>query len=374
MNDSSHAEPALAIRKSSDKKALRKRLRKPLMLGGGLGIVVVAAYLYYTGGRYESTDDAYVQTATVAISADVAGRVSEIDVHDNQQVKKGQVLFHLDDAKYHIAVERATAQLADARLKVQMLKAAYRQRKADVDTAHANLNFAQKEYQRQRHLAAKHLNSQLQLDQATHALADAKSQYDAAQQALNAAIANLAGNPDIAPNQHPAVQQAQAELDQAKLNLQDTIVKAPANGIVTRVEQLQVGNYIQASVPVFALVASQHVWIQANFKENQIAHMRAGDRAQIEIDSYPGKTFYGKLVSLSPGTGAQFSVLPPENATGNWVKVVQRLPVRIELDHLDAQYPLKAGLSASVRVDTRYQRHLFGPSRIAGKHRSGDNA
>lgn len=374
MDQSRHAEPALADPQAPDKRVSRKRLRKPLMLGGALAIVVVAAYLYYTGGRYESTDDAYVQTATVTISADVPGRVSDISVNDNQQVHQGQVLFRLDDAKYRIAVKQATAQLASARMKVQMLKASYRQRKADVDTARANLTFAQKEYQRQHHMAQTHLSSQRQLDKAEHALADARSQFDAAQQALNAAIASLDGKPDIAPDQHPAVQQAQAALDQARLNLQDTVVKAPADGIVTRVEELQVGNYIQASVPVFALVANQHVWIQANFKENQIAHMRPGDRARVEIDSYPGKTFIGKLVSLSPGTGAQFSVLPPENATGNWVKVVQRLPVRIELDQLDPRYPLKAGLSASVSVDTRYQRHLFGPSRVADKSAPGDHA
>lgn len=374
MDDSTQAEPAQASAQASDKKAIRRRLRKPLMLGGAFGILAIATYLYYTGGRYESTDDAYVQTATVAISADVAGRVSAIAVQDNQQVHKDQVLFHLDDAKYRIAVEQATAQLADARLKVQMLKASYRQRKADVDSARANLQFAQKEYQRQRHLAATHLASQLQLDRATHALADARSQLDAAQQAVNAAVASLAGKPDIPLDQHPAVQQAQAALDQARLNLQDTVVTAPADGIVTRVDELQVGNYIQASAPVFALVVSRRVWVQANFKENQIAHMRPGDIAQVQIDSYPGKTFRGRLVSLSPGTGTQFSVLPPENATGNWVKVVQRLPVRIELDHLDTRFPLKAGLSASVRVDTRFQRHLFGRSRVADKHRPGDNA
>lgn len=360
MDDIRQDLPVADTPQLQTRKDRRKRLRLPLMLAGVLTILSVAAYVYFTGGRYESTDDAYVQTATVPISADVAGRVKSIAVQDNQQVHKGEVLFRLDDAKYRIVVDQARAQLAAARLKVQMHKATYRQRLADMAAAKANLKYAQTEYQRQHHLAATHLATRAQLDQASHSLAEARSQFDAAQQALKAAAAYLANKPDIAPDQHPAVQQAQAALDRAKLNLADTVVTAPSDGIVTRVEELQVGAYIQASTPVFALVSSQDIWIQANFKENQIAHMRPGQTAQVQIDSYPGQTFVGKLVSLSPGTGTQFSVLPPENATGNWVKVVQRLPVRIELDHLNSAFPLKAGLSASVSVDTHYHRHLFG--------------
>ncbi len=154
------------------------------------------------------------------------------------------------------------------------------------------------------------------------------------------------------------MQQAQALLDRAKLNLSYTVIRAPSAGIVTRVEQLQVGNYISASTPVFALVSTTDVWVEANFKEDQLTHMRAGQPATVSVDSYPGKRFEGRIASVSPGTGSQFSVLPPENATGNWVKIVQRLPVRIELERLDPRYPLHAGLSADVSVDTGYRRHL----------------
>jgi membrane fusion protein (multidrug efflux system) len=143
------------------------------------------------------------------------------------------------------------------------------------------------------------------------------------------------------------------------LNLSYTFIKAPSDGIVTRVEQVQAGTYISASAPVFALVVSGNTWIEANFKENQLTHMRAGQPAEVQIDSYPGKKFEGIVDSVSPGTGAQFSVLPPENATGNWVKVVQRLPVRIELRQIDPEFPLHGGLSATVNVDTRHERHLF---------------
>jgi membrane fusion protein (multidrug efflux system) len=190
-------------------------------------------------------------------------------------------------------------------------------------------------------------------------------------QQISAIVANLAGNPNIEPEHHPEVQQAQALLDRTKLNLSYTVVTAPADGVVTRVEELQAGNYINASMPVFALVAAHEVWIDANFKEDQLAHMRPGQTATVQIDSYPGKTFEGKVASVSPGTGSQFSVLPPENATGNWVKVVQRLPVRIELDRLDPAFPLRGGLSADVRVNTGYQRHLFGAAEASPANASG---
>jgi membrane fusion protein, multidrug efflux system len=167
--------------------------------------------------------------------------------------------------------------------------------------------------------------------------------------------------------------QAQAELDCARLNLSYTTVTAPSDGVVTRVEQLQVGSYVAASTPVFALVSMHDVWLEANFKEDQLGHMRPGQTANIRIDSYPGRTFKGRIASVSPGTGSQFSMLPAENATGNWVKVVQRLPVRIELQDLDPQYPLHAGLSANVNVDTRYQRHIFG-SNVQLTDESGPNA
>jgi len=194
-------------------------------------------------------------------------------------------------------------------------------------------------------------------------LEGARSDLAAAEQATNAVVASLGGNPNIEVDRHPTVQHAQAALDRAKLNLSYTIIKASTDGIVTRVEQLQAGTYITASTPVFALVVANDTWVEANFKENQLAHMRVGQQVDVHVDSYPGKTFVGTVASVSPGTGSQFSLLPAENATGNWVKVVQRLPVRIELKNVDsAEYPLHGGLSATVNVDTQYQRHLFGAS------------
>src|SRR4029453_13427765 len=214
--------------------------------------------------------------------------------------------------------------------------------------------------ERQKRLIASGIASQAQVDRATHALDEARARLAGVQHEITGAIAQLGGDPNIDPSKHPSVQQAKAALDRARLNLSYTAITAPRDGVVTRVEQLQVGNYVAASTPVFALVSTHDMWLEANFKEDQLGHMRAGQTARIKIDSYPGKTFTGRVVSVSPGTGSQFSLLPPENATGNWVKVVQRLPVRVELDEHDAAYPLHAGLSAVVDVDTGYQRHLFG--------------
>ena len=330
-----------------------QRLRWPLMSLAAVAVLGGGAYFYVTGGRYQSTDDAYAQAATVSISANVGGRVSEIAVHDNELVQRGATLFKLDDAPFRIAVNDAAAHLADTRLQIESLKSTYRQRQVELRAARDTQSYAQQQYDRQTRLLASGITSQAQFDQAAHALDAARQQVANVQQQIGVALANLGGDPNIAPERHPLVGQAQAALDRAQLNLSYTVISAPTDGVVAKVEQLQVGDTIAASAPVFALVSTRDVWIEANFKEVQLARMRPGQAATVEIDRYPGRRFSAEVTSVSPSTGSQFSLLPPENATGNWVKVVQRVPVRLQLTRVDAGFLLQAGLSANVTVDTR---------------------
>jgi membrane fusion protein (multidrug efflux system) len=330
-----------------------------LMLIGGPVIVAVAVIIFYlTGGRYASTDDAYLQAARVQISCNVSGRVIEKDVHDNQLVHTGDVLFRIDPRPFQIAIQDAEAQLAGAKLRVQALEAAYLQRQADERAARNTIAYRQDDFNRKKKLAADGITSQAQLDQAAHELDVARQGLIAATQQTASALAELGGDTSASLESRPTVREAQAALDRAKLNFSYTTVRAPLDGIVTKVEQLQVGDYINAIVPLFALVARQDMWIEANFKETDLAYMRPGQAATFTIDAFPGVEFTGKVQSTSPGTGASFSLLPPENSSGNWVKVVQRLPVRLSIDRNQTDLPLAAGMSVIVEVDTRHHRSL----------------
>jgi membrane fusion protein (multidrug efflux system) len=336
-------------------RPLRQRLRLPLMLAGPIVVVIGASWWYLTSGRYVSTDDAYIQAARTMVSTDISGRVVKIAVQDNQRVSEGQVLFKLDERPFRIAIEETTAMLGSARLQVEALKATYRQKEADAKAAEDTLAYQQREFERQRQLAANGTASRQAYDQAQNALQVAQQKVISTQSDIANILAQLGGNPDIPVADHPSVQRAQAALDKAQLDLSYTTVRAHENGIVTKVEQLQVGSYVTTSTPVFSMM-SDRIWVEANFKETELTYMRPGQRATVEIDTYPGVVFDAKVASLSPGTGLSFSLLPPENATGNWVKVVQRLPVRLELESPDPNQLLHAGLSATVEVDTKYRR------------------
>jgi membrane fusion protein (multidrug efflux system) len=336
-------------------RSLRQRLRLPLMLAGPLVVLIAASWWYLTSGRYVSTDDAYVQAARTMISTDVAGRVVAVEVGDNQRVNKGQVLFRLDDRPFRIAVEEAQAMLAAARLQIEAMKATYRQKLAELRSAQDTLSYQQREFERQRQLATSGVAARATYDQVQNALQQAEHKVTSTQSDANNILAQLGGDANTPTDQHPTVQRAQAALDKAQLNLSYTVVKAAESGIVTKVEQVQVGSYVSASTPVFSMM-SDRIWVEANFKETELTHMRQGQDATVEIDTYPEAQCRGKLVSLSPGTGLTFSLLPPENATGNWVKVVQRLPVRLSLECTPSDLPLHAGLSATVEVDTQHRR------------------
>jgi membrane fusion protein, multidrug efflux system len=336
-------------------RPLRQRLRLPLMLAGPILVLIAGSWWYLTSGRYISTDDAYIQAARTMVSTDISGRVVAIAVQDNQRVSKDQVLFQLDERPFRIAVEEAKAMLAAARLQVEALKATYRQKVADAKAAEDTLTYQQREYERQRQLVANGNASRQAFDQAQNAAQMAQQKVVSTESDMANILAQLGGDPDVPLDQHPAVQRAQAALDKAELDLSYTTVRSHESGIVTKVEQLQVGSYVTASTPVFSMM-SDRIWVEANFKETELTYMHPGQSATVEVDTYPGVVFDAKVVSLAPGTGLSFSLLPPENATGNWVKVVQRLPVRLELESPDPNNLLHAGLSVTAEVDTQYRR------------------
>jgi membrane fusion protein, multidrug efflux system len=330
-----------------------------LMLVVGPAVVAVGGIIFFLlGGRYASTDDAYIQAARVQISCNVPGRVIEVDVHDNQSVHAGDVLFRIDSRPFEIAIQDAEAQLAGSKLKVRALEAAFRQREADESAARNTIAYRQDDFNRNKKLAADGITSQAQLDQAAHELDLARQGLIAATQQTASALAELGGDTSAPVESRPAVREAQAALDRAKLNYSYTTVHAPLDGIVTKVEQLQVGDYINAAVPLFALVSQKDMWVEANFKETDLSYMRPGQRATFTVDAFPGVEFRGEVQSTSPGTGASFSLLPPENSSGNWVKVVQRLPVRLSIDRRQTDVPLAAGMSVVVEVDTQHHRSL----------------
>ncbi|HEY9233402.1 MULTISPECIES: HlyD family secretion protein [Phenylobacterium] len=329
--------------------SLGQRLRWPLMIGGPLLIIAVVGYFVLTSGRFQTTDNAYVQTARAGISPSIDGRVIEVDVKENQQVRRGQLLFKLDPADYQVAVAQAEAALAAAQYEVSGSRAVYEQRQADLAAAQETVSYTEREAARQKALAAAGVSTQAQADEAAHAAEQARRQIPVVRQQMASALADIGGRATLPVDQHPKVLQAKAALDQAKLNLSYTVVTAPADGVVTKVEQIQVGNRVNASQTLFWLISGTP-WIEANFKEDQLAHMRVGQAATVKIDAYDHE-LKAHVASFSPGTGSSFALLPPENATGNWVKVVQRLPVRLALD--EAAPDLSGGLSAKVKVDVR---------------------
>ena len=331
-----------------------RRWRWPLIVGGPLLILAVVAYFILTSGRFESTDNAYVQIAKTPVAPSVAGRVTEILVHENDYVRRGQVLFRLDARDFQANVQAAEAALANAELQVNAQRAAYQQQAAAVAGAQEAVAYTAAEAQRQRALAAAGVASRQQVDQAVHAAQQARDQLAVARQQQAQALANLGGDPNIGARA-PSVQQARAQLERAKLNIGYTEVTAPSDGIVARVDQMPVGAYLNASQTAFYLLAGAP-WIEANFKEDQLGHMRVGQPVDIEIDAYKDADLHGHVASFSPGTGSAFSALPAQNATGNWVKVTQRLPVRIAFDKPPPGMAARAGLSAKVKVDVRSGR------------------
>ncbi|SOB86969.1 membrane fusion protein, multidrug efflux system [Sphingomonas guangdongensis] len=329
----------------------RRWLRPLLMFGIPLIVIGVVAYLWATSGRFVSTDNAYVQQDKVSVASDVAGRIVAVNVRENQLVKAGDLLFRIDPDPYRIAVEQANAQIAGAQVSLQTLRATYAGTSADIAAATDQIAAAQEDYQRQSELMKRGFTTRARLEQSQHGLEQARATYQNAVADANEARARLATGAAV-PGENPQIAAARVARAKAQLDLSRTEVRAPVSGQISQADRLQVGQMMVTGLPAVTIVADARSWVEANFKETDLARMRVGQPAEVSFDAYPGLHLRGHVQSIGAGTGSEFSVLPAQNANGNWVKVTQRVPVRIAIDEKSPRQ-LIAGLSADVRVDVR---------------------
>ncbi|WP_397585020.1 HlyD family efflux transporter periplasmic adaptor subunit [Sphingorhabdus sp.] len=316
----------------------------PLLLVGG------ATVYYIVNDHYVSTDNAYVQQDKVSISAEVGGRIVHVAVRENDVVKEGDLLFRIDPDPYRIAIEQADASIAAAQVRVLSLQTEYQTTNVDIESAREDVAFYEKEYQRQSSLMQDGFTTRARLQAAEHALSDARSRVATAlANAIKARAALATGS--AAPGVNPAIKAGEVQREQAMLNLSRTEVRAPVSGVVSQADRLQPGQMMVQGLPGVTIVASNKSWVEANFKETDLANMRVGQPAEITFDAYPNLKVRGKVSNIGAGTGSEFSVLPAQNANGNWVKVTQRVPVRISITDKPKRAMI-AGLSAHVRIDT----------------------
>jgi membrane fusion protein (multidrug efflux system) len=323
-----------------------------------LPLVAVAAALFawLNTGRFVGTDNAYVKGDRVYVATELGGPIVEVAVSENQRVSRGQLLFRLDDQPYRTALAKIDAEIETARADIRGLRAQWRTKREEIKANTSQLNYAQAEYERQSDLAAKQIASTQKLQETRMGLEVARQRIAAAEEDLQRIEAALAGDPKIKPDDHPKVKQLLAMRDEALHNLRRTTIEAPMDGIVSKV--LVPGSYAVMGVPSIAVVADRDLWIEANFKETELTHVRVGQPVTIAVDTYPDMQCTGKVTSLAQSTGAEFAVLPPQNATGNWVKVVQRIPVRTSVICRDGDPPLRVGMSVTIEIDTGHRRSI----------------
>lgn len=321
---------------------------------------VVGLLIYLAGGRYATTDNAYTKADVISIRPRVAGAVAERLVAENEQVKAGQLLLVLDRKPYEVALAKAEAKLDEVRTTLAALDASYREKQSELQLAMANRDYATNEQQRQANLAARKLVAKADYDEVSHTRRISDQQVITLERDLKRIAESLGGDADAPLEQHPSYRAAKAEVEQAQLNLDYTRITAAKDGIVTKPPE--VGEFLAVGSAVMSLVASDNLWVEANFIETDLTHVRVGQSVKVHVDTYPDVAWEGEVQSISPATGAEFSVIPAQNATGNWVKIAQRVPVRISIKPNQNAPALQAGLSTGIEIDTGYKRSLLGIS------------
>jgi len=339
--------------------AMRRYRRVLLLVVLPLAALIGGLTFYLNGGRYVTTDDAYVGAQKVLITPDISGKIINVAVKEGQSVSTGDTMFQIDPVPFQFALAQARAKLDDAKTSHDNLVANVKLYGQTIELVNAGIALKQRDVERKSSLVKSSAGSQLDLDNSGTALVTAQAQLQIVKQQSSTALNQLLGNPELPLEQFPAYMQAKAALDDAQRNLDLTTVRAPMAGVATQVDQIQLGRFVAAGTPVFSIIDISKPWVDANPKESDFTYVAVGQSVTIDVDAFPDHVFKGTIGSLSPGTGAQFAILPPQNATGNFVKVVQRVPVRIYFDSNDKYVQkLKAGMSAYTSIDTGHRRSL----------------
>jgi membrane fusion protein (multidrug efflux system) len=347
-----------AVPEKTPQSPARRWIRSALFLLLPLALIV-GGYWYVTGGSVMSIDNAYVEADKVGVSTDISGIVKEVEVTENQHVEAGQVLYRLDDLPFRLALGRTEAQVGMVRNDLNALKANYQDMQAQIKQAQYDVDYYGTEFRRQQDLLNAHVASQSAFDSAQRNLKNAQQKLVSLNHQAAAIAASLSGDPDIPVEQQPRYLEVVAQRDEAGRQFDHTVVKAPFAGIVTNVPSIAPGKYLQASTTAFYLVATDHLWVDSNPKETELTYVRSGQPVTVTVDSYPDAEWRGTVESISPAAAQEFSLLPAQNTSGNWVKVVQRIPMRVRVDTSEKNLPpLRAGMSVEINVDTGHTRGL----------------